>query len=138
MPPRLCYNHHMPKNSLLILGLMSGTSSDGIEAALVRVSGAPPNLNSKLLNHTSLPIPPPIRKKILQIAEGTPFPAADISQLNFRLGHLFAEAALAACKKFRISPKRLDLIASHGQTIFHQGQPVQFLGKSNKLHSPNR
>ena len=129
MPPRLCYNHHMPKNSLLILGLMSGTSADGIEAALVRASGAPPNLNSKLLNHTSLPIPPPIRKKILQIAEGTPFPAADISQLNFRLGHLFAEAALAACKKFRISPKRLDLIASHGQTIFHQGQPVPFLGE---------
>ena len=119
----------MPKNSLLILGLMSGTSSDGIEAALVRVSSAPPNLNSKLLNHTSLPIPPPIRKKILQIAEGTPFPAAEISQLNFRLGHLFAEAALAACKKFRISPKRLDLIASHGQTIFHQGQPVPFLGE---------
>ena len=129
MPPRLCYNHHMPKNSLLILGLMSGTSADGIEAALVRVSGAPPNLNSKLLNHTSLPIPPPIRKKILQIAEGTPFPAAEISQLNFRLGHLFAEAALSACKKFRISPKRLDLIASHGQTIFHQGQPVPFFGK---------
>ena len=129
MPPRLCYNHHMPKNSLLILGLMSGTSADGIEAALVRVSGAPPNLNSKLLNHTSLPIPPPIRKKILQIAEGTPFPAAEISQLNFRLGHLFAEAALSACKKFHLSPKRLDLIASHGQTIFHQGQPVPFLGK---------
>jgi anhydro-N-acetylmuramic acid kinase len=129
VPPRLCYNHHMPKNSLLILGLMSGTSADGIEAALVRVSGAPPNLNSKLLNHTSLPIPPPIRKKILQIAEGTPLPAAEISQLNFRLGHLFAEAALSACKKFHLSPKRLDLIASHGQTIFHQGQPVSFLGK---------
>jgi anhydro-N-acetylmuramic acid kinase len=119
----------MPKKSLLILGLMSGTSADGIEAALVRASGAPPNLDSKLLNHTSLPIPPPIRKKILQIAEGTPLPAAEISQLNFRLGQLFAQAALSACKKFRISPKRLDLIASHGQTVFHQGRPVPFLGK---------
>jgi anhydro-N-acetylmuramic acid kinase len=128
----------MLKNSLLILGLMSGTSADGIEAALVRVSGlppkggAPPNLNSKLLNHTTLAMPQPIRKKILQIAEGTPFPAAEISQLNFRLGQLFAEAALAACKKFRISPNRLDLIASHGQTIFHQGQPVPFLGKPTR------
>jgi anhydro-N-acetylmuramic acid kinase len=130
-----CYNHLMPKNSLLILGLMSGTSADGIETALVRASGAPPYLNSKLLNHTSLPIPPPIRKKILQIAEGTPLPAAEISQLNFRLGQLFAQAALSACKKFRISPKRLDLIASHGQTVFHQGPSASFSPLTTR-HSP--
>jgi anhydro-N-acetylmuramic acid kinase len=118
----------MPKNSLLVLGLMSGTSADGIETALAQNSGAPPNLKSQLLAHASFPIPKPIRAKILQIAEGTPIPAAEISQLNFRLGHLFADAALSACKKFRVPLKRLDLIASHGQTIFHQGPPVPFLG----------
>jgi anhydro-N-acetylmuramic acid kinase len=118
----------MPKNSLLVLGLMSGTSADGIEAALVRISGAPPKLNSKLLGHASLPIPKLIRSKILQIAEGTPLPAAEISQLNFRLGHLFAEAAIATCKKLSVPHKSVDLIASHGQTIFHQGPPVSFLG----------
>src|ERR1700757_4690327 len=105
-----CYNHHMPKNSLLVLGLMSGTSADGIEAALVRISGAPPNLKSKLLGHASLPIPKPIRSKILQIAEGTPTPAAEISQLNFRLGQLFADAAIATCKKLSVPVKSLDLI----------------------------
>ena len=118
----------MPKNSLLVLGLMSGTSADGIEAALVRISGAPPRLKSKLEGHASLPIPKPIRAKILQIAEGAAVPAAEISQLNFRLGHLFAEAAIAACKKLRVPLKSVDLIASHGQTIFHQGEPVSFLG----------
>jgi len=118
----------MPKNSLLVLGLMSGTSADGIEAALVHISGAPPKLNSKLLGHASLPIPKPIRAAILRIAEGTPLPAAEISQLNFRLGQLFAEAAIATCKKLRVPVKSLDLIASHGQTIFHQGQPIPFLG----------
>jgi anhydro-N-acetylmuramic acid kinase len=118
----------MPKNSLLVLGLMSGTSADGIEAALVRISGAPPKLKSKLEGHASLPIPTPIRQKILQIAEGTRLPAAEISQLNFRLGNLFAEAAIAACKKLRVPLSRLDLIASHGQTIFHQGPPVPYLG----------
>ena len=118
----------MPKNSLLVLGLMSGTSADGIEAALVRISGAPPKLKSKLEGHASLPIPKPIRQKILQIAEGTPLPAAEISQLNFRLGHLFAEAAIATCKKLRGSLKSVDLIASHGQTIFHQGPPIPYLG----------
>jgi anhydro-N-acetylmuramic acid kinase len=118
----------MPKNSLLVLGLMSGTSADGIEAALVRISGAPPNLKSKLEGQDSLPIPKPIRAAILRVAEGTPLPAAEISQLNFRLGQLFADAAIAACKKLRVSLKSLDLIASHGQTIFHQGPPVPFLG----------
>ncbi|HXC47086.1 MAG TPA: anhydro-N-acetylmuramic acid kinase [Candidatus Sulfotelmatobacter sp.] len=118
----------MPKNSLLILGLMSGTSADGIEAALVRISGAPPKLNSKLLGHHSLPIPRPIRAQILRIAEGTPLPAAEISQLNFRLGQLFAEAAIATCKKVGVPLKSLDLIASHGQTIFHQGPRVLYLG----------
>ena len=117
----------MPKNSLLVLGLMSGTSADGIEAALVRISGAPPNQKSKLEGHASLPIPKPIRAKILQIAEGAAVPAAEISQLNFRLGQLFAEAAIAACKKLRVPLESLDLIASHGQTVFHQGAPVSFL-----------
>jgi anhydro-N-acetylmuramic acid kinase len=120
----------MPKNSLLVLGLMSGTSADGIEAALVRISGAPPKLSSELLGHASLSIPKPIRTAILRIAEGTPVPAAEISQLNFRLGELFAEAAIATCKKLSVPIKSLELIASHGQTVFHQGEPVSFLGAS--------
>ena len=124
----LCYKVLMPKNSLLVLGLMSGTSADGIEAALAKISGAPPRLHSKLVGHASFSIPKTIRAKILEIAEGTHVPAAEISQLNFRIGELFAQAALAACKKFGSPLKRLDLIASHGQTIFHQGQRVPFAG----------
>src|SRR5580704_504449 len=90
-----CYNHLMPKNSLLVLGLMSGTSADGIEAALARISGAPPKLKSKLEGHASLPIPKPIRSKILQIAEGTPRPRNQSTQFpprptlrRSRHGHL--------------------------------------------------
>jgi anhydro-N-acetylmuramic acid kinase len=111
---------------------MSGTSADGIEAALAQISGAPPRLEAKLLNHASLPIPRPVRAKILQIAEGAAVPAGEISQLHFRLGHLFAEAALGACKKFDISPRKLDLIASHGQTIFHQGPSASFSPLANR------
>jgi anhydro-N-acetylmuramic acid kinase len=127
----------MPNNSLLVLGLMSGTSADGIEAALVKISGAPPNLKSKLLGHTSLPIIEPIRNEILRIAEGTPVPAAQISQLNFRLGKLFASAAIAAAKKFRVPLKHLDLIGSHGQTIFHQA-PSPSSSPLTTHHSPLR
>ncbi len=119
----------MKRTSSLALGMMSGTSADGIEVALARVSGAPPNLNAKLLAHTSVQFPPAVRKEILRVAEQHPITAGALSQLNFRLGELFADAAIAACRKFRVSPRRISLIGSHGQTIFHQGKPANFLGR---------
>jgi len=115
----------MPTKPVLLLGLMSGTSADAIEVALARVNAnAPP----KLLAHTTRPFPSALRAEILRIAEGAPATAAEISQLNFRLGHAFAEAALAALRQFHVSPSRIALIGSHGQTIFHQGRPVPFFG----------
>ena len=108
---------------------MSGTSADSIDVALARISGPPPPLNAKLLDHTSIKFPPAIRKEILRVAEQQPISAGELGQLNFRLGELFAEAALTACRRFRVSPRRIDLIGSHGQTIFHQGQPVPYLGR---------
>src|SRR5215470_7765958 len=119
----------MPSHTKLVLGMMSGTSADGIDAALVRISGAPPNLKINLLNHTHQTFPLAIRKEILRVAEQNPLTPGEFSQLHARLGQIFAEAALAACKKFRISPRNIDLIGNHGQTIFHQGQPTIFLGK---------
>jgi len=114
---------------MLVLGMMSGTSADGIDVALARISGAPPNLNAELLGHSSVKYPEALRKEILRVAEQQPISAGELSQLNFRLGKLFADAALAACRKFRVSPKRISLIGSHGQTIFHQGKPVKFLSQ---------
>jgi anhydro-N-acetylmuramic acid kinase len=108
---------------------MSGTSADAIDVALARISGAPSHLNAKLLNHTSINFPPQLRKEILRVAEQQPISAGDLSQLNFRLGEAFAEAALAACRRFRLSPRKIALIGSHGQTIFHQGRPVPYLGR---------
>src|SRR6266850_2146176 len=90
---------------------------------------APPNLNAKLLGHTSVKFPFAIRKEILRIAEQQSISAGELSQLNFRLGELFADAALSACRTFRVSPSRVALIGGHGQTIFHQGKPVKFLGQ---------
>src|SRR5467141_768774 len=114
---------------MLVLGMMSGTSADGIDVALARISGAPPNLNAKLLDHTSVKFPSALRKKILRVAEQHPITAGALSQLNFRLGELLGGAALAACRKFRIPAKEIALIGSHGQTIFHQGKPVNFLAR---------
>jgi len=113
---------------MLVLGLMSGTSADGIDVALARVSGAAPRVRSELLAHTAIKFPSAIRGQILRVAEQRPITAGELSQLNFRLGAVFADAALAACRTFRVAPGRIALIGSHGQTIFHQGAPVKYLG----------
>jgi anhydro-N-acetylmuramic acid kinase len=117
----------MPSTAKLVLGMMSGTSADGIDTALARISGAPPDLKIKLLGHVRQNFPPQIRKEILRVAEQNPLAPSEFSQLHARLGQLYAEAALSACKKLKISPRKIDLIGNHGQTIFHQGPPVNFL-----------
>lgn len=115
---------------MLVLGIMSGTSADGIDVALARISGAPPRLSAKLLGHASSNFPTALRTEILRVAEQQPITAGELSQLNFRLGEIYAEAVLAACKKFRVSPRKIGLIGSHGQTIFHQGNPSPYFGRN--------
>src|SRR5207245_7318323 len=94
---------------------------------LAPISGAPPNLNAKLLGQTSFTFPRPLRKEILRVAEQQPIGAGDLSRLNFRLGRIFAEAALAACGRLGVPPQRVSLIGAHGQTIFHQGAAPRYL-----------
>jgi anhydro-N-acetylmuramic acid kinase len=116
---------------MLVLGLMSGTSADGIDVALARISGAPPNLSARLEGFYAVPYPRAVREEILRIANLGAASSAQISQLNFALGELFARAALSACRKFRVAPRKIALIGSHGQTIFHQGKPSKFPGIGN-------
>jgi len=113
---------------MLVLSMMSGTSADGIDVALARISGAPPNLQAKLLGHTSDKFPTALRKEILHVAEQHSITAGELSQLNFRLGKVFADAASSACRHFRVQVSKIALVGSHGQTIFHQGRPIPFFG----------
>jgi len=123
------------------MGMMSGTSADGIDVALAEIkeaakslrpsekTGHPSRLKTNLVDYTSRIMPSALRKEVLRVGEGAPCTAGEISQLNFRLGAAFADAAISACKEFRVALSRVELIGSHGQTIFHQGQPVEFLGR---------
>lgn len=113
-----------------VLGLMSGTSADGIEVALVEISGAPPRLKAKLAAHNHVRFPAHVREAILRLANGAPTTTAEISELNFRLGAEFGEAAAASCKKWRIPLRNISLVGSHGQTVFHQGKAGVFKGKA--------
>ncbi|HTU35062.1 MAG TPA: anhydro-N-acetylmuramic acid kinase [Candidatus Acidoferrum sp.] len=111
-----------------VIGMISGTSADGIEAALVRIDGAPPALTAKFQAHHHSNFPSAVRNAILRIANGAPTTTEEISQLNFLLGEQFARAAITACKKWRVPLSKVDLIGSHGQTIYHQGAASRFLG----------
>ena len=117
-----------PSRALRVLGMMSGTSADGIDVALVRISGAPPSISAKFEAHHHVRFPVAVRRAILQLANGAATTAGEVSQLNFLLGEEFARAAISACKKLRVALRRIDLIGSHGQTISHQGVPSRFLG----------
>lgn len=115
---------------LVVIGLMSGTSMDGIDGACIRVQLQPNPLrihDFALLNTVSVPFSDSVRKALLQAASGTPLSIDTFSQFHFRMGELFSEAALQLLKKLEAQQIKVDLIASHGQTLWHMppssGQP---------------
>jgi anhydro-N-acetylmuramic acid kinase len=109
---------------VIVAGVMSGTSADGINVALVRISSSDPRL--KLLGHAAYPYPKEIRRAVLGAMNARHASAADLARLNFLLGELYAEAVLATQRKFRI---KAALVGCHGQTLYHQGEPAPFLGR---------
>ncbi|HEX4002823.1 MAG TPA: anhydro-N-acetylmuramic acid kinase [Candidatus Acidoferrales bacterium] len=116
-------------NAMRVLGMMSGTSADGIDVALVRISGAPPDISAEFEAHHHVPFRPFVRETILRLANGAPTTTAEISELDFILGEELARAALAASKKWGVPMREISLIGSHGQTIFHLGASARLQGK---------
>ena len=104
------------KKQRLIMGLMSGTSHDGIDAALVSIRGNGLETRVDLLCHHVYPYPTEIRQRIRSAFSGN---TENICSLNFELGELFARTALECLKKSGICKDDLDIIASHGQTVHH-------------------
>ena len=108
-----------------VLGMMSGTSLDGIDVALVRISGEPPAIVAKIEAHHHVPFATRIREAVLRLANGSATNTAEVSRLNFVLGEELSRAAIAACKAAGVPLHQVDLIGSHGQTVFHQGAPAR-------------
>lgn len=114
---------------MTVAGIMSGTSADGIDVALVRVTPSRGTASQvpwlRLLAHIAVPYSAAVRKRVLRAMDGKGESVAELSQLNWRLGHLYAEAVESALHHH---PARLDLIGCHGQTLYHQAAPQSFLG----------
>ncbi len=108
-----------------VIGLISGTSVDGIDAALVDISGTDVDLNVKLLAGATYPYPNSLRETILEVCKGTPLSMEQLAQLDDAIAIQFAQAALA----IQTGKSWAELIGSHGQTVYHRAKPLK-LGKS--------
>ena len=102
-----------------VAGLISGTSMDGIDVAVVDIDDS-----IHVLAAATVPYPPDVRAAILSVSNAATH-TGTIARLNFLLGELFAEALT----KSGVPMETIELIGSHGQTIFHEGEPVEFCGR---------
>lgn len=100
----------------LVIGLISGTSADGVDAALVKIVGREPD-RVETIAFTTKPYPTEIRETVLRVSHNGD--VETLCWLNFVLGEIFAEAALEVIKVAGVSAKRVSLIGSHGQTVRH-------------------
>src|SRR5690606_2342049 len=106
-----------------IVGLMSGTSADAIDAALCEVEGAPPQLKARIVHAVTFPYPDGFQARILDACLPERSHVDTLCQLNFDMGELFAAAALRVIDEAGLKPQDVDLIGSHGQTVWHMVQP---------------
>jgi len=115
---------------MIVAGVMSGTSADGINVALVRVNASSPGRAGTpglhFLAHAEYPYPQAVRRSVLAAMNSTKASVADLARLNFLLAELYADALLATQRRFRL---KAELVGCHGQTLYHQGEPARFLGR---------
>lgn len=116
------------KKERKIIGLMSGTSADSVDAALVLVKGHGLETKAELLQFHRSPFDPDLREEIFKLFDAKTATVEKICRMNFLLGELFAEAAKKVTQEAGISMDEVDLIGSHGQTIYHLPQPTPLFG----------
>jgi len=107
---------------------MSGTSLDGIDVAIIDITGSGFKSKINVVTSHSVPYPRKVREALLSVSNVSS-QTGDIARLNFLLGELYVEALEETVERAEIPLNSIKLIGCHGQTIFHEGQGAQYLGK---------
>jgi anhydro-N-acetylmuramic acid kinase len=115
------------RKAMVVAGVMSGTSVDGVDVALCRIGlavgdGLP---RVKLIGSLGTGYPKAVRAALLRVMEGEALTAAEMSRLSWRLGEIYADCVERAAAKFGV---KVGLVGCHGQTVHHETTPVRYLG----------
>ncbi|HYQ87177.1 MAG TPA: anhydro-N-acetylmuramic acid kinase [Bacteroidota bacterium] len=118
------------RNKRLVVGLMSGTSADGIDAVLVEVAGSGARTRFRRLAFETFPYPPGFKAFILKNSDPHTARLDDLARLNVLIALLFSDAAKGIIRTAGKTPSEVDLIGSHGQTIRHLPEPLRMFGRT--------
>jgi anhydro-N-acetylmuramic acid kinase len=116
----------MNAKSMTVAGIMSGTSADGVDVAVVRIAPGKQRPRLTLVAHEGFAFPAALRRAVLAAMNASATSTAELARLNWRLGLAYAEAVEATLKRHEV---KLDLIGCHGQTLYHQPRPVSYAGR---------
>ena len=117
----------MSAKTMTVAGIMSGTSADGIDVALVRIADGKARPSLTLLAHEGFAFPAALRRAVLAAMNAASTSTAELARLNWRLGLAYAEAVRATLKRHKVE---LDLIGCHGQTLYHQPRAAMYAGRN--------
>ena len=117
----------MRAKTMTVAGIMSGTSADGIDVAVVRIAPGKLRPRITLLAHEGFHFPAPLRRSVLAAMNAESTSTAELARLNWRLGIAYAEAVEATLQRHDV---KLDLIGCHGQTLYHQPRAAAYTGRS--------
>ena len=116
----------MSAKAMTVAGIMSGTSADGIDVALVRIAPGKLRPSIKLLAHEGFRFPAALRRAVLAAMNAESTSTAELARLNWRLGIAYAEAVEATRARHNT---KLELIGCHGQTLYHQARTEVYAGR---------
>ena len=121
-----------------VIGLMSGTSVDGVDAALVEIGGHGLETQVELLAYNSYPFEAGIRDRIFDLFQPETSRVDELCQMNFLIGDIFADAALSVIREAQLEVREIDLIGSHGQTVYHlpPQEEVEYVPSTLQLGEP--
>ena len=117
----------MSARAMTVAGVMSGTSADGVDVAVIRIAVGRARPRLTLLAHESFPYPAALRRAVLAAMNAGETSTCELARLNWRLGLAYAEAVQATLTRHRVT---VELVGCHGQTLYHQARAARYAGRS--------